>query len=382
MPAHGVRGVWLAVGDKHAARRPVEPAQPVQDLGVVGVTREVVDHCHRGTHRDVGAMDLDRLGAGDQRRPARATGLVADEQHRIARIRRERLQVMHYPAAGGHAAAGNQDHRATALVEPPRFVGAVDDLRRAAHGVTLRRGEAVLATVVMEDGQRTIGLGTAAGAFAEYVAVAAHECVRLPAGLDSAQGALIEPLAVALHAVRVGRLRATDHVLVLGAGPIGLGAVLWARHFGAREIFVCERAPERRRLAETLGASVTAAPEELERALALALPARPSLVVEAVGAPGLIQRALDCVRFRGRVVVTGVCLGADAIQPLPALTKEASVQFALAYEKDDFQYAVDALESGRIDPLPMATDRRALAGIPAAFEALAAPGDQCKVLYV
>lgn len=230
--------------------------------------------------------------------------------------------------------------------------------------------------------QRTIGLGTAAGAFAEYVAVAAHECVRLPAGLDSAQGALIEPLAVALHAVRVGRLRATDHVLVLGAGPIGLGAVLWARHFGAREIFVCERAPERRRLAETLGASVTAAPEELERALALALPARPSLVVEAVGAPGLIQRALDCVRFRGRVVVTGVCLGADAIQPFPALRKEANVQFALAYEKDDFQYAIDAVAAERVDPLPLVTARHPLAAIPGAFEALAASGSECKVLYV
>ena len=230
--------------------------------------------------------------------------------------------------------------------------------------------------------QRTIGMGSAPGAFAEYVAVAAHECVRLPAEVDAVRGALVEPLAVALHAVRVGRVRRTDHVLVLGAGPIGLGAVLWARHFGAREVVVCERAPERRRIAEALGATVTASPEELDRALPLALPAGPSVVVEAVGAPGLIQRALDCVRFRGRVVVTGVCFGADTIQPLPALTKEASVQFALAYEKDDFQYAIDALESGRIDPLPMATGRRALADIPAAFEALAAPGDQCKVLYV
>jgi (R,R)-butanediol dehydrogenase/meso-butanediol dehydrogenase/diacetyl reductase len=230
--------------------------------------------------------------------------------------------------------------------------------------------------------QRTIGMGSAPGAFAEYVAVAAHECVRLPDGIDAVRGALVEPLAVALHAVRVGRVRRTDHVLVLGAGPIGLGIALWARHFGAREVMVCERAPARRALAEALGASVTATPEELERALPLALPSGPSIVLEAVGAPGLIQRALACVRFRGRVVVTGVCFGTDAIEPLPALAKEATVQFSLAYEKDDFQYAVDALADGRVDPLPMATGRRPLAAIPAAFEALAAPGADCKVLYV
>lgn len=230
--------------------------------------------------------------------------------------------------------------------------------------------------------QRTIGMGSAPGAFAEYVAVSAHECVRLPGSVDAVRGAMVEPLAVALHAVRIGRVRRTDHVLVLGGGPIGLGVVLWARHFGAREVVVCERTPERRTLAEALGASVTATPDELERALALALPAGPSIVFEAVGAPGLIQRALGCVRFRGRVVVAGVCLGGDAIQPLPALAKEATVQFSFAYEKDDFQYTVDSLASGRIDPLPMATGRRPLAGIPGAFEALAARGDECKVLYV
>jgi len=230
--------------------------------------------------------------------------------------------------------------------------------------------------------QRTLGMGSAPGAFAEYVAVAAHECVRLREGLGPAHGALVEPLAVALHAVRVGRVRRADYCLVFGAGPIGLGAVLWARHFGAREVVVCERVPARRKLAEAFGATLTATPEELERALALALPQPPSVVIEAVGAPGLIQRALDCVRFRGRVVVTGVCFEPDTIQPLPALTREATIQFAFAYEKDDFQYAIDALAAGRVDPLAMVTGRRALEEIPAAFAEAAARGDGCKILYV
>ena len=53
-----------------------------------------------------------------------------------------------------------------------------------------------------------------------------------------------------------------------------------------------------------------------------------------------------------------------------------------AYEKDDFRSTVDLLARGRIRPAPMVTDRIGLDGVPAAFEALARPSDQCKVLVL
>ena len=55
--------------------------------------------------------------------------------------------------------------------------------------------------------QRSIGLGTAPGAFAEYVAISARHAVRLPAGIPLELGALVEPLAVGLHAVATAGLR-------------------------------------------------------------------------------------------------------------------------------------------------------------------------------
>jgi (R,R)-butanediol dehydrogenase/meso-butanediol dehydrogenase/diacetyl reductase len=272
------------------------------------------------------------------------------------------------------------------------FCGEVMD---SAHG--FRAGERVCALPMLSCGscgrcrsglgaycekQHLLGMGDAPGAFAEYVAVSAHETVRLPSSLDAVAGALIEPLAVALHAVRVGRVRRSDTCLVLGGGPIGLGAVIWARHFGAREVVVCERTEARRRLAERLGASSAVAPEELETALGRLLPGGASVVVEAVGAPGMVQRALESVRFRGRVVVAGVCFGADSFEPLPALAREPSLHFVLAYEKDDFQYTIDAIAGGRIDPLPMVTRRAGLDAIPGAFAELAGPSPHGKVLYV
>jgi threonine dehydrogenase-like Zn-dependent dehydrogenase len=229
---------------------------------------------------------------------------------------------------------------------------------------------------------RPLGLGVAPGAFAEYVAVAAHETLRLPAGVGADAGALVEPLAVGLHAVRVAKLRRGDGCLILGGGPIGLGALLWARYFDAGPVVVCERAPARIRLAEELGATAAVPPDALDDAIARHFPEGAPIVIEAIGAPGLIQRSLAAVGFRGRVVVAGVCFGKDELEPLPALLREATVQFVFAYEKDDFQFTIDALANGRIAPLAMVTARCALAEVPAAFASLTGAPPHGKVMYL
>jgi (R,R)-butanediol dehydrogenase/meso-butanediol dehydrogenase/diacetyl reductase len=230
--------------------------------------------------------------------------------------------------------------------------------------------------------QRSLGLGLAPGAFAEYVTVAAHETLRLPEAVDTQAGALVEPLAVGLHAVRVARLRRGDGCLILGGGPIGLGALLWARYFGAGDVVVCERAPARIRLAEALGASAAVPPEALDETVARRFPGGPPIVIEAVGAPGMIHRALGHVGFRGRVVVAGVCFGKDELEPIPALLREATVQFVFAYEKDDFQFTIDALAAARIDPQPMVTGRCTLEELPAAFASLKESPPHGKVMYL
>jgi (R,R)-butanediol dehydrogenase/meso-butanediol dehydrogenase/diacetyl reductase len=179
--------------------------------------------------------------------------------------------------------------------------------------------------------QRSIGLVTAPGAYAEYVAVAARHAVKLPDAVDSELGALVEPLAVGLHAVAVARLRPGEIALVTGAGPIGLSVLVWARHFGARHVIVSEKSEGRRKMAERLGATEVVDPSSggTERALGRIAPDGPDVVFEAVGAPGLIQETIGSVRFRGRIVVVGLCMGPDTIRPLPAVLKEASIHFVI-----------------------------------------------------
>jgi threonine dehydrogenase-like Zn-dependent dehydrogenase len=71
------------------------------------------------------------------------------------------------------------------------------------------------------------------GAFAEYVAVPARVCYTLPDTLDDITGTLVEPLACALRAVAHAEVTLGSRVLILGAGPIGLLALVAALRAGA-----------------------------------------------------------------------------------------------------------------------------------------------------
>ena len=230
--------------------------------------------------------------------------------------------------------------------------------------------------------QTAIGLGAAPGALAEYVAVARHEVIALPDGVDFARGAMVEPLAVGLHTVHRAGLRRGERCLVVGAGPIGLAITLWARHLGAGEVVVSEPHAGRRELAERLGASVLVDPEseDLAGVLARVAPGGPEVIIEAVGAPGMLAHCLDHAAFRSRLVVAGVCMTPDTIAPAAALAREVEMHFSCAYEKDDFHYTVDMLDRGRIDPTPMLSERVGFEGVAAAFDALASPDGPCKVL--
>ncbi|HSQ00355.1 MAG TPA: alcohol dehydrogenase catalytic domain-containing protein [Candidatus Dormibacteraeota bacterium] len=229
---------------------------------------------------------------------------------------------------------------------------------------------------------RPIGSGDLPGAFAEYVRVGARETLRLPAGLGYDAGALVEPLAVGLHAVRTAAPRPGEHVVVLGAGAIGLAAASWARAAGAAEVVVVDGLASRRALAATFGATVVldAADEDALFALPDRLGGPPALVIECVGAPGLLQQTIGLVRRRGRIVVAGACMAPDAIVPAMACLKEVGLHFVVGYRRDEFADALAALAGGGVAGPAMITDRVDLDALPAAFSALRRPIAQGKVL--
>ncbi len=224
------------------------------------------------------------------------------------------------------------------------------------------------------------------GGFAEFVTTGSRETILLPDDLDLQSAALVEPLAVGIHAVRIADVKAGSRVMVIGAGPIGLTVALWCRFFGAREVVVSEVTKTRADLAKKMGATAVIHPEldkgaeGLLQQFAAVAGGAPDVIFECVGAPGLLQQCIEMAPHRGKIIPVGVCEKPDSIMPFFGLVKELQIQFAIAYNRDDFDTCVAMLGERRIDISPMVTDIVTLDELPAAFEALRTPSHQCKVL--
>ena len=171
-------------------------------------------------------------------------------------------------------------------------------------------------------------------------------------------------------------------VVVMGAGPIGLSTLIWAKAKGASAVVVSELAPGRTELAMKLGASAVVNPTKEDPAEAVrAITGRPpEIVFECIGVKSTLGSAIGMVARHGQVVVIGVCMESDSIYPLSCVMKEVQINFALAYTRGEFQETIDALSNGTIDAMPMITDVINVDEVPAMFAELKRPGTRAKVM--
>jgi (R,R)-butanediol dehydrogenase/meso-butanediol dehydrogenase/diacetyl reductase len=229
---------------------------------------------------------------------------------------------------------------------------------------------------------RGIGLGQMPGAYAEFVTCGAKSLLRLPDNLTSREGALVEPLSVGLHGVKRSGLKPGAGCIVMGAGPIGLSTLLWCKAKGAKTVVVSELAERRYELAYTLGASAVVNPNQESPAHKFRelTGEPPSLIFECIGVKSTLQSAIEMAAPRARIVIIGVCMEPDLITPMHCILKELVLDFALAYNRVEFQETIDALASGRIDAKPMITDVISVEAVPAMFETLRTPTAQAKVI--
>ncbi len=219
------------------------------------------------------------------------------------------------------------------------------------------------------------------GGFAEQTTLRADELFAVPASITGTEQALIEPLAIARRALRRVDLRAGEDVTILGGGPIGIAALVWAKAMGAGNIVVSEPDPSRRRIALDLGADEALDPAEVA-AHGAEREVGPAVVLECTGRPGLIDAGMQLADVDGRVGVIGICIAPDSIFPYFGVSKELDVRFSIFYGRDDFTDTIDAVADGRIDAGRLITETVDLPSLPRRFGELVAGVDGGKVVLV
>lgn len=228
---------------------------------------------------------------------------------------------------------------------------------------------------------KTLGLGNMPGGFCEYVRVKPASMLKIPDHVSYREAALTEPMAVGLHAINKANLKAGQGCLIMGAGTVGLGVLLWAKEKKA-VIVVSEPSEGRRNLVSKLGNAIVVDPRTtspLEPLLTLA-PLGAEVVIECVGVAGTLQQAMEHAARNGTIVVMGVCMTQDTIQPLTGIMKELDIKFGLGYTFEEFKEAFSAIVSKRIDVTPIITDIVTIDEFPGIFKNLMKPNSKGKVL--
>ncbi|MDE0511886.1 MAG: alcohol dehydrogenase catalytic domain-containing protein [Gammaproteobacteria bacterium] len=221
------------------------------------------------------------------------------------------------------------------------------------------------------------------GAYAEYARISAATALRLPKSVDYIDAAVVEPLAVGYTAVRLAELKMSDSVLIIGAGPIGLCIAQWCKHFGITDVAVSELNASRLSLAEDMGANIVINGNEVDDPAAefeRITGRSPSVIVEAAGLPGMIQRCIEIAGMYARIVVVGVCFGNDQFQPMLCFEKRLKLIFSAGYSVEDFSEILKLMEQGRIVAKPLVSHRITLDELPEMFERMRKPTDQIKVI--
>jgi len=221
-----------------------------------------------------------------------------------------------------------------------------------------------------------------AGAMADYFVAPATSLIPLPSGISMSAGAMVEPLSCVVHAARlIGGVQGKT-VTVIGAGSIGLLAMLNALASGADRVVVTDTVASKRSIAESLGAhaAIDAGHAEIDKVIRRELEGRPDVVLDCVGSPSSVRFAAHLAQPGGRVAVVGVCSGTVELPVGVLQDREVMVAGSAMYLPDDFDRALE-LVAGGLPVERLVTCEVELDDVSRGFE-LAASGAEVKVHVV
>ena len=210
------------------------------------------------------------------------------------------------------------------------------------------------------------------GSFCKYIEMPTERIIS-GRGLSAKELALIEPFSISCHALSRAEIKEGDNLLIMGAGPIGLFALLKAKAMGAK-VMIADLLDSRLALAEKYGAERTVntgkcdiiqAAEEFTNGNMF------DVRVEACGQPVTFMNCIDCAATGANIILIGNGKKETTFLHSVLLKKELNVFGSRNAFTRDFEELIALVSSGKVDILKMVSGVYSFENAAEAFEKLA-----------
>ncbi|WP_163580910.1 zinc-binding alcohol dehydrogenase family protein [Gracilibacillus saliphilus] len=212
------------------------------------------------------------------------------------------------------------------------------------------------------------------GGMREYISVPSDHVLKVN-NIDLAEAALVEPLSIGAHAVRRSKIGEGDTVLVIGAGPIGLGVMKFAKLKGTK-VIAMDVNQERLQFCEKW-ANVDGTVDALDNAESaiseLTNGDYPDVVFDATGNKQSMTNAFQLVSHGGQLVYVGLVKDVISFEDPEFHKREMSLLGSRNATIQDFDYVITQMEKGNVDTKALITHRLQLADVPEKFEDILDP---------
>jgi alcohol dehydrogenase len=191
--------------------------------------------------------------------------------------------------------------------------------------------------------------------------------------LTYAQAALVETLAIGCHAVDRGAPKPGENALILGAGPIGLSAIEFAKLSNANVIVADVNAQRLDFVTNSIGVEnvvqLKGDEQDVEIIRKLGNGRLADVVVDATGNHRSMVRAFEFAAFAGRVVYVGITQNDIQFPHAPILhRRELTLMASRNAMPGDFQRIIQLIEAGEIDTKPWMTHHASFDEVPDVFD--------------
>ncbi|SOD80038.1 2-desacetyl-2-hydroxyethyl bacteriochlorophyllide A dehydrogenase [Spirosoma fluviale] len=197
------------------------------------------------------------------------------------------------------------------------------------------------------------------GGMVEYYSVPVQTLVH-GQGLSHDELALVEPLAIGAHGVRRADVQPGENVLVVGAGPIGLGTMEFARIAGGTVIALDINANRLDFCRTQLGVHHTInaqSPDVMEQLAAITNGDMPTVVIDATGSLRAINTAFSYLAHTGRYVLVGLQKGDISVSHPELHKREATLMSSRNATRADFDHVITSMKAGLVKPTTYITHR-------------------------